>query len=102
MGWICNRPWQQCSEFALHWLMWSCSGDLNCGGHANLQCLFSWSTSPPEWMAPPLLGLCPGWYPVGDAHTYTQHMNQLKEAPSSAAAVSGQKTPNLVFLIQKS
>lgn len=30
MGWICNGPWQQCSEFALHWLMRSCSRDGGC------------------------------------------------------------------------
>lgn len=101
MRWICNRPWQQCSEFALHWLMWSCGGDLNCRAHAHLQCLFSWSTSSPERMAPSSPGLHPCWYPTGDAHTYTQHMNQLEEAPSAAAAVSGQKTPNLVVLIKE-
>lgn len=68
-GGFANSPWQQRSEFAVRWLMWSCSGDLSCGGHAHLQCLFSWSTWLPERMAPSSPGLQPAWYPVGGAHT---------------------------------
>lgn len=99
-GFATDLHCQQCSEFALHRLMYSMY--LGCGGHAHLQYLFSWSMSPPEWMAPSSPGLCLGWYPIGDAHTCTQHMNQLKGAPSSAVAVLGQKTPNLVVLLQRS
>lgn len=52
-------------------------------------------------MAPSSPALHSGWYSVGDAHTYTQHMNQFEEAPNSAAAVSDQKTPNLVLEIKE-
>lgn len=84
-----------CLEFALYWLMWSCCRDLNCRRHAHPQCLFSWSSSPPEWVAPSSPGLHPDRYPEG-----MLALTQAQEpAPSSAAAVPGQKTPNLLVLV---
>lgn len=71
-----------CLEFALYWLMWSCCRDLHCRRHAHPQCLFSRSSSPPEWVAPSSPGLHPDRYLEG-----MLALTQAQEpAPSSAAA----------------